>query len=300
MSDPINYDKGELRLATETKALYSSQCNRRFAWGLTVSGRKVCTYVFGPDDIWSSNDIDITSADGRRELVSLLVDWSLCSVDSHGFDPSIRYVDGNNVFGVYLEIGVHEKDASTGEMASRTYYSNKCVVAANLIGRRAKCFAASTSIEAMDDLTVMVKDMWLPLSSDPSDDTRDVSSVLNTLHSTYDGDSMFGDKFPQLVSTRPVYVYKGDGFGEDTTATAFAGLSDGSQGFFDRQHKRTVMGKAEIIISTPDHLCPVPIAIAVALTTFSAAQNNLKRCRDMAPEDGAGKRFKSYRRVAMT
>ncbi|KAJ2909506.1 hypothetical protein GGI21_001816, partial [Coemansia aciculifera] len=114
----------ELQLAYDTKALYFSQHNRRFAWGLTVCDCTVRAYVYGPDTVWTSTGMDVTTAAGRQMLISLLVDWSLCSVDCLGFDPSIRYASEDISGRPYLEIDVHEKDKSTGEVATRTYFSN--------------------------------------------------------------------------------------------------------------------------------------------------------------------------------
>ncbi|KAJ2501351.1 hypothetical protein IWW47_003118, partial [Coemansia sp. RSA 2052] len=195
----------ELRLARETKALYFSQHNRRFAWELTVSCRTIRAYVFGFDAIWSPSDMDMSSASGRKALISLLVDWSLCSVDCLGFDPNIRYALGSDAGRLHFEIDVHEKDRRTGKVASRTYYSNRCVgvAAASLTGRHARYFAASASPETMDDPTLLIKDMWVPLRSDCSGNTDDESPVLNVLHAAFDDNSEFKDKFPRLVSSGP-------------------------------------------------------------------------------------------------
>ncbi|KAJ1656498.1 hypothetical protein GGF38_004568, partial [Coemansia sp. RSA 25] len=50
----------ELHLARETKVLYFSQHNRRFAWGLTVFCHTIRAYVFGFDAVWSSSDMDMS------------------------------------------------------------------------------------------------------------------------------------------------------------------------------------------------------------------------------------------------
>ncbi|KAJ2823059.1 hypothetical protein GGI24_003772, partial [Coemansia furcata] len=147
--DPDFYKLTELKLATRTKALYFDQHSRRFAWGLTALSRTIHAYIFGADDIWASTAMDISSAKGRRAFISLLVGWSLGSVDRLGFDPSIRYVlDGDNG-DPYLEIDTYVAvmvDMSTATVVKRVYYSNRCVVAADrLTGRHARYFAASTS-----------------------------------------------------------------------------------------------------------------------------------------------------------
>ncbi|KAJ2907412.1 hypothetical protein GGI21_003914, partial [Coemansia aciculifera] len=200
------FDAAVRCLARDTKELYFSQHNRRFAWGLTVCCHIVRAYVYGSDTIWISSDMDVTSTAGRQALISLLVDWSLCSVDCLGFDPGVRYAF-DAVSGLHLEIDVHEKNASTGEVARRTYFSNKCVVAADgLTGCHTRHFAASASIEAMDEPAFLIKDVWLPLNSNGSGERL----VSNTLHYTLGRDSKLMDKLPQLVSTGPVYLWHGD------------------------------------------------------------------------------------------
>ncbi|KAJ2910281.1 hypothetical protein GGI21_001033, partial [Coemansia aciculifera] len=111
------FEEAVLCLTKETKAFYFTQHNRRFTWGLTVCRRNMCSYVFGGDSAWSSRDMDVASASGRQAFISLLVNWSLCSVDRLGFDPSIRYAFDNDSGRPYFEIDVHEKTASTGEVS---------------------------------------------------------------------------------------------------------------------------------------------------------------------------------------
>ncbi|KAJ2744572.1 hypothetical protein GGI20_002861 [Coemansia sp. BCRC 34301] len=288
MSDKRNYDEGKQKLATETRALYFRQHNRRFAWGLTVSRHTIRAYVFGFDAIWSSSSMSVASAAGRRAFILLLVNWSLCSVDRLGFDPSIRYALGSGADRLHFEIDVHEKDASTGEVASRTYYSNRCVAVApaSFTGRHARCFAASASVETMDDPTVLIKDMWLPLSGDCSGDTLDESAVLNVLYAALDRNSELRDKLPQLVNTGPVYVRKGDRLVEDTTAMALAGLpttqedtetsGSNAQDSLSRQHMRTVMKWAGDMISAAKDPRLAIIAIADAMTALNAAYGKCK------------------------
>ncbi|KAJ2106860.1 hypothetical protein GGI16_001762, partial [Coemansia sp. S142-1] len=193
--DNDSHDEAELRLATRTSALYFSQHNRRFAWGLTVSNRTIRSYVFGPDDIWASTEINITSANGRLALISLLVNWSLCSVDSLGLDPSIRYFVNRNVGDPYLEIDIHKVDESTGKVGYCTYYSKRYVGAADrLTGCHARYFAASTTPESMDRPTFLIKDVWTTLSSSSVSDTREIS-FLKALQDVFGGTDKFKDSF---------------------------------------------------------------------------------------------------------
>ncbi|KAJ2065568.1 hypothetical protein GGI17_000112 [Coemansia sp. S146] len=289
---PEDYSEAELRLATKTKALYFNQHNRRFAWGLTVSDRTVHAYVFGTDSIWASTAMDISSAKGHRALISLLVDWSLCSVDRLGFDPSIRHVVGGSIGGPYLEIDVHEMDESTGKVEPHMYYSQRLLGTADrLTGRHARYFAASTSPESMDKPAFLIKDMWTTSGSGSVGDTHE-SSFLDMLHATFDKSSEFGGSFSRLVSSGPVYISQGDTVVADSTAMAFTGLPSTTQGATKssgngqgssssnvqrssnrqvRQHRRSVIKWVGNMISAADNQSQVVIAVADAMAALNAA-----------------------------
>ncbi|KAJ1815338.1 hypothetical protein LPJ60_005751 [Coemansia sp. RSA 2675] len=263
-----DYGEAEQRLAKKTKALFFNQHNRRFAWGLTARSCTIRAYLFGMDDIWASTDMDIASVEGRRALISLLVDWSLCPVDRLGFDPSIRYSPSWSSVNPYLEIDVYEVDENTSHARKRTYYSQRCIGAADhLTGRRTRYFAASTDPKSMGEPAFLIKDVWSTSGSGSANDTRE-SSVLSILHSEFDGSSEFSDSFAQLVSAGPVGIKQGDALVEDTTTTAFAGLPSISQA---RQHRRTVTKLEGSLISEADDENQVIVAIADAMTTLIAA-----------------------------
>ncbi|KAJ2752500.1 hypothetical protein GGI19_003791 [Coemansia pectinata] len=294
---PDDFNEAELRLATKTKTLYFDQHNRRFAWGLIVSNHTIHAYVFGTDDIWESTAMDISGAKGRRAFISLLVDWSLCSVDRLGFDPSIRYVVDGSVGGPYLEIDVHDMDESTGKMKPRAYYSQRCLGTANrLTGRRDRYFAASTSRETLSTPTFLIKDMWTTADSGSVGDTRE-SSFLNVLHATFDKSSEFGSSFSRLVSSGPVYISRGNTLVADSTATAFTGLPSTTQGATKssgndqgssssnvqrssnrqvRQHRRTVTKWIGNMISEADNQSQVVVAVADATVALNVAYAKCK------------------------
>ncbi|KAJ2752641.1 hypothetical protein GGI19_003690 [Coemansia pectinata] len=294
---PDDFNKAELRLATKTKALFFNQHNRRFAWGLTAFSCTIHAYVFGTDGIWASTAMDVSSAKGRRAFISLLVDWSLCSVDRLGFDPSIRYVVDGSVGGPYLEIDVHEMDESTGKVELHMYYSQQCVGAADrLTGRRARYFAASTSRKSMNTPAFLIKDMWTASGSGSAGDTRE-SSFLNVLHAEFDKSSEFSGSFSRLVSAGPVYISRGNTLVADSTAMAFSRLPSTTQGAtkgsgdikgssssnaqrssnsYVRQHRRTVTKWPGYMISAADNPSQVIIAVADAMAALSAAYAKCK------------------------
>ncbi|KAJ2812287.1 hypothetical protein GGI24_006694 [Coemansia furcata] len=199
-------DDAEQHLVAKTKSHYVDQHNRSFAWGLTVAFRWIHAYVFGPDDIWASSKIDLSEVEGRRTFISLLVDWSLSSVDRLGFDPTIRYVLNGSIGIPYLEIDVRNVDESTGQVEKHTYYSKRCIGGAERhTGRHDRSFAVSTNPESMDTPAYLIKDAWTISGGGPTDDMRE-NSFLNVLHAEFDESSEFGGSFPQPVSAGPVYI----------------------------------------------------------------------------------------------
>ncbi|KAJ2061378.1 hypothetical protein GGI17_003144 [Coemansia sp. S146] len=260
------HDEAEVRLATRTNALYFNQHNRRFAWGLTASNRKIHTYVFGPDDIWASTEMDITSAEGRRALISLY----LYLVDDIG--------------SPYLAIDVHEMDESTGKVGHCMYYSKRCVGAADrLTGCHDRCFAASSTPKSMDKPTFLIKDVWTTLSSGSAGDTRE-SSFLKALQDVFGGSDTSKGSFSHFLSTGPVYVNRGGTLVVDSTTTALAGLPSTTQNAAKdsgdtkglsssnvHQHRRTVSRWAGNMISAAANPSQVIVAIADAMVALNAA-----------------------------
>ncbi|KAJ2812919.1 hypothetical protein H4S07_001053 [Coemansia furcata] len=271
--DPYDYSEAEIKLARKTKALFFNQHNRRFVWGLATCSRTIRAYVFGTDDIWASTEINISSTRGRRAFISLLVDWSLCSVDRLGFDPTIRYEIDHTSGDPFLAIDVVEMDESTGNNVSRTYYSQQCVGAADrLTGCHARYFTASASLGTPDMPTFLIKDVWTASGSDSVGDDRE-SSFLTVLHAEFDKSSEFGGRFSRLVSTGPVPISQGDLPVMDSTATAFAGLPNVSR---VRQHRRTVVKWAGKMISAADNPSQVVVAVADAMAALNAAYTKCK------------------------
>ncbi|KAJ2027921.1 hypothetical protein IWW57_002397, partial [Coemansia sp. S610] len=259
-----DYENIEPMLVRKTKPLFFGQHNRRFAWGQAATCHEVYAHVFGLDDVWASKVIDVSGAEGRQTLISLLVNWSLCSVDRLGFDPSIRYVHGGDP---HLEIDIHEVDANTGQVEKRTFYSKRCMVAAeSFIGRRARYFAASADPNQLDDPAVLIKDVWVSSSSDSASDMRE-SLVLNLLHSEFGGSSEFSDSFVPLIHAGSVYIGHGDTLVEDTTTLAFAGLTGNSP---VRLHRRTLRPWVGNPMSEATDQNQVVVAITDAMEALNA------------------------------
>ncbi|KAJ2451064.1 hypothetical protein GGI03_006914 [Coemansia sp. RSA 2337] len=240
---PDDYTKAELRLATKTKALFFSQHNRRFAWGLTVSGRTIHAYVFGPDDIWVSTAMDISGIKGRQAFISLLVNWSLCPVDRLGFDPSIRYVVDRCVSSPYLEIDVHELDRSTGRMEQRMYYSQR-----------------GPAGDTHESLVLNILNAEFDQSGEFSGSFVQLVSAGPVYINR--GNTVVAD------STTTAFV----GLPSTTQDVAKAGSNvQGSSSSCVRQHRRAVTKWAGNMISEADNQSQVVVAVADTMTALNAA-----------------------------
>ncbi|KAJ2859568.1 hypothetical protein GGH94_006035 [Coemansia aciculifera] len=180
-------------------------------------------------------------------------------------------------------------DESTGHMEKHTYYSKRCIRAADrLFGCHARYFAVSTSPEMLNTPEFLVKDIWAMSNSGSTSDMRE-SLFLNKLHAEFDSPSEFSGKFSQLVSTGPVYINRGDSFVANVTATAFAGLwsisedvavdsgdVQSSSSICVRQHRRTVSRWAGTPISAADNPSQIVVAIADAMAALNEVYGKCK------------------------
>ncbi|KAJ2558659.1 hypothetical protein GGH12_005763, partial [Coemansia sp. RSA 1822] len=90
-SSNANMLKGFSQLVEYSKNVYWNQHNRRFIWGLVSGGPNVKACVLGPNFLLASRFMDVTTAEGRLELIGFLVNWSFCELPKLGYDPTIRF-----------------------------------------------------------------------------------------------------------------------------------------------------------------------------------------------------------------
>ncbi|KAJ2653979.1 hypothetical protein GGH99_007458, partial [Coemansia sp. RSA 1285] len=74
-----------------TRQVYANQHDRRFMWGITVCDTRVSACILSSGGALASHEMDVSTAQGRRQYIKLLVDWSLCDWHQLGFDPSVRW-----------------------------------------------------------------------------------------------------------------------------------------------------------------------------------------------------------------
>ncbi|KAJ2798810.1 hypothetical protein H4R20_004684 [Coemansia guatemalensis] len=165
---------GEFKLALPqllvySRNLYAWQDHRRYLWGLTVCDAEVRAYVMLNDTVHVSSAMDVTTADGRRTLITLLVHWSLCLEDQLGYDPTIRRI------GDSMNYEIDCTDDEDGGCVVRTYITSMCLkYTGSIISRHTRCFVASLKADDGSDGTsdnsssteVVIKDAWSPAPSE--------------------------------------------------------------------------------------------------------------------------------------
>ncbi|KAJ2848769.1 hypothetical protein IWW36_003097 [Coemansia brasiliensis] len=209
--------------------IYRTQLNRRFLWGLTICATDVCAEVIVHDKVLVSSIMDVRTAEGRKQLVSLLVHWSACSTERLGYDPSIRRrepeegsqaVDGQRgVDKIRYDIDCY--DDVTKEV--RTYKTIRTILEAGclfgrhtrtIIARPANCDNADTSDGSAQE--VVIKDAWARYNAD-EDGARNEIGLLRTVRETF-GTRKLDFIYPKLEVGGTVQVERDDVCIVDTTA----------------------------------------------------------------------------------
>ncbi|KAJ2125716.1 hypothetical protein IW147_000776, partial [Coemansia sp. RSA 720] len=75
-----NMEKGFAQLVKYSHEIFWNQHNRHYIWGLVSGGSNVKACVFGPNFLLASPFMDVTTAEGRLELIRFLVNWSFCEL----------------------------------------------------------------------------------------------------------------------------------------------------------------------------------------------------------------------------
>ncbi|KAJ1897757.1 hypothetical protein LPJ66_003177 [Kickxella alabastrina] len=167
MSDSDEED-AKFHLAKRSRNIYRTQPNRRFLWGLTICGKSVRAYLFGPNFVLDSEDLnmDISTEAGCNEVVKLFVNLSFAEDYRLGYDPTIKRLHDLNCWKITAPCNADD-GSSTG---SCTYYSNKVLEADDhIIGSHKRRFLATKKMPTPDepirdkDCTVVVHDMWSEL-----------------------------------------------------------------------------------------------------------------------------------------
>ncbi|KAJ2807796.1 hypothetical protein H4R20_001131 [Coemansia guatemalensis] len=256
-----------------TRNIYANQFNRRFTWGLTVCGTFVCACLFLHDKIHASVAMDISTPAGRKDFLSLLVNWSICEEERLGYDPTIRY----DKLGRCWEIDAFDKDSRS----AKTYICDSIIQdACSVFGRHTRCFTARLKQDQLadDDSTsprvdrVLIKDAWAHVAKDS---IRDEVAYLYEIRQKLGEDKELEGTYPYLEAGAVVQICgTSNRHAEDTTQHIMQG-GNGNIPKVHREHRRLVMspiGEPLQSVSSVDEL------IVVAYDAMAAHTAILKRC----------------------
>ncbi|KAJ2315073.1 hypothetical protein H4S01_000668 [Coemansia sp. RSA 2610] len=181
------------QLALYTPGLYATQVNRRFAWGLTICGTHVRACLFIHDNILASEVMDVATEPGRKQFVTLLVNWAMCESQRLGYDPTIRY----NRETSQWEIDVWDDESRV----TRTYICEYVVAdTSSLFGQHRRCFVARAK-ESSDEQPaqkVLIKDAWAYAAATGSKAARDELSNLRAIRDKLDADDALAGTYSHL------------------------------------------------------------------------------------------------------
>ncbi|KAJ2354870.1 hypothetical protein GGF43_003016, partial [Coemansia sp. RSA 2618] len=212
-----NMAQGFAQLVEYSKGIYWTQHNRRFLWGIVSGGSKVKVCVLGPNFLLASPFMDVTTSEGRLELITQLVSWSNCELHKLGYDATIRFDRKHQCVTIDMD------NVSGAKQAQTTYYLRKIVVfAERIFGRHTRCFVASrhppsltSSRNAAGD--ILIKDAWPEANELEAEDTRDEAKHLEAITKGLKGHGDVAGMFPEFVGGGRVKILSARGKIDDTT-----------------------------------------------------------------------------------
>ncbi|KAJ2799465.1 hypothetical protein H4R20_004429 [Coemansia guatemalensis] len=291
--------KARAHLFQYSKGVYAVQHNRRFLWGMTVCGTAVQVCVLGPNFALVSGDMDMMSSEGRRSLVQLAVNWSLCEDYRLGYDPTMAYNSELQCWEIQSEQFDEQNICKPV-----TYYAREVVVyTERLVGRHTRCFKATTTMPSAPDpesdldpheqmhCDIFIKDAWTEATFHVEDDIRDEVKHLRKITRVLKDHQQFNGLYPQLHGGGRVRFVRNiaDGVYMEDSAITMLGNEIWQQikdSVVLRVHKRICMrGIGEPL----KHVKSVPELIIVVRDAMRCHQAILEHCsilhRDISPNN---------------
>ncbi|KAJ2389641.1 hypothetical protein H4S02_002264 [Coemansia sp. RSA 2611] len=277
------------QLALYTPGLYATQVNRRFAWGLTICGTHVRACLFIHDNILASEVMDVATEPGRKQFVTLLVNWAMCESQRLGYDPTIQYNSETSQW----EIDVWDDESRV----THTYIHERTLFdTSSQFGRRTRCFIASAKENSGEQPAqkVLIKDAWAPTEFPDSEVVRDELSNLRTIRDKLGADDALAGTYSHLEAGGVVQqMQTKQKTADDTTGSIFADIDAAVlEDVPARIHRRvatTPVGEQLKSVRSVDELIVVVGDVMMAHTAIvrqcdilhrDLSTNNIMFCRD--------------------
>ncbi|KAJ1947389.1 hypothetical protein GGF37_000461 [Kickxella alabastrina] len=203
-------EDAKLHLAKRSRNIYRTQPNRRFLWGLTICGSFVRAYLFGPNFVLDSEDLnmDISTEAGCNEVIKMFVNLSFTEDYRLGYDPTIKRLHDLDCWEITVPMTSANGRRSTG---SCTYYSNKVLEADDhILGSHKRRFLATMAMPTADEpihdegCTAVVHDVWSELlrpvrKNFCDDDFCDEIHFLKQINGDFLGNMELNGTYPVLA-----------------------------------------------------------------------------------------------------
>ncbi|KAJ2800236.1 hypothetical protein H4S07_005228, partial [Coemansia furcata] len=271
------FEEAFKKLLICTRQMYQQQHHLSFAWGITISGRDVRMCHFGPDKAASSLPMNVSTPEGRRAFIEVLVHCSLCEESQLGRDTSMEYLPELNCW----KIACPDETGSMGESATTQDYYLVSVryQADRMFGRHTRCFLATKdrpTVEITDTSplipTVVIKDSWVFSKRNAADDTRDEVRLLKKIKESLSAHTADKDIIiPEIVVGGRVSFQWNGKWVEDTTSTMYQlSEADSSDASYFRGHHRIVMSPIGEPLHTTKSAAEFVTVVCDAMRTHSA------------------------------
>ncbi|KAJ2511028.1 hypothetical protein H4217_007582 [Coemansia sp. RSA 1939] len=229
-----------IQLVEYTRNIYANQDHRRFAWGLAMCGTDVRCCLFHHDGVRVSPAMDFADIDGIRRLVTLLVNWSFCSLDRLGYDTTMERIRASN--GWQISCPSHN-DKSKRNSFTQYVTTGTIMNASALFGRHTRCYLAKRK-DGRSNESVVIKDSWsLPLdlkkSGKQGSVVPDEAHNLRLITEKLSGKDV-GFSYPRAISSGSVKFKDGSKYVTDDTSVIY-GYDDGDKEHMYRVHRRIVI-----------------------------------------------------------
>ncbi|KAJ2532862.1 hypothetical protein EV175_007120, partial [Coemansia sp. RSA 1933] len=169
----------------------------------------------------ASHEMDVGTAQGRRQYTQLLVNWSLCDWHQLGFDPSVRWRKDLEYWEIDVPRLATASDGADQQLAaaSTTYFFDKAYVAADhLFGRHTRCFPASLERPESNkpvEPDVLIKDAWSYVRRSGGEHSE--VSFMDRIRRMLEQDQELRNNLPTLVDGGPVRMDSNGTLVNDTT-----------------------------------------------------------------------------------
>ncbi|KAJ1863775.1 hypothetical protein LPJ73_000436 [Coemansia sp. RSA 2703] len=187
-------------LTTYAWNLYAYRLDRKFVWGFTVCDSIFRACLYSHDNVFVSDAMNVSTAKGRMQLVSLLVNMAFCDSSQLGYDPTIRY----NPAVSEWEIDVYDDERQTTVIFwvdqvrpfEKTTFGNQ----ARIIQCLKPGPSARADAENDESNYIYVKDSWAGCNELANDGDCDEIYALRKITNVLGSDTELEGTFPKLLS----------------------------------------------------------------------------------------------------